>query len=200
MPSFSPTLDSAIARNYGAKSLEYKVQNKLALQEELGWPAEAKRPVLCLPSGMTDQLGGKILLELIPGLLTLPVEILIRGKGTSTYGALFTQLSKEYGHRIAIIQDDDASLCKMYAASDMALFLTDPSDQPELEHCLSYGAVPVSLTSKALTSYDPNQEQGDSFLFEKPTVWHAFGGLVRALETYRFPFDWRTIQRHGMEG
>lgn len=199
MTSISPTLDSVIARKYGAKSLEYKVQNKTSLQEELGWLAEPKRPVLCLPSGMTDQLGGKILMELIPGLLTLPVEILIRGKGTSTYGALFTQLSKEYGHRIAIIQDEDASLRKMYAASDMALFLADPSDQAELEHCLSYGTVPVSLASKSLVNYDPNQEQGDSFLFEKPTVWHAFGGLVRALETYRFPFDWRTIQRHGME-
>jgi starch synthase len=199
MQSISPTLDSSIARKYGAKSLEYKVQNKIALQEELGWPAEAKRPVLCLPLGMTDQLGGKVLLELMPGLLSLPVEILIRGKGSAEYGTLFTKLSKEYSHRIAIVQDEHAALSKMFAASDMALFLTDPTDTPELAYCLGYGTVPVSAACAGLVNYDPNQEKGDSFLYEKQNVWHAFGAIVRALETYRFPFDWRTIQRHGME-
>jgi starch synthase len=199
MNTLSPTADASIARKYGAKSLEYKVQNKVALQEELGWPAEAKRPVICLPLGMTDQLGGAVLMELIPGLLSLPVEILIRGKGSSTYGALFTKLAKEYGHRIAIIPDEDEALRKMFAASDMALFLADPSGSPELEYCLSYGTVPVSMESKRLESYNPNQEKGDAFLFEKQTVWHAFGAIVRALETFRFPFDWRTIQRNAME-
>jgi starch synthase len=199
MRTLSPTADSTIARKYGATSLEYKVQNKTALQEELGWPAEAKRPVVCLPMGMTEQLGGAVLSELIPGLLSLPVEILIRGKGSAAYGTLFTQLAKEYGHRIAIIPDEDAALRKMFAASDMALFLADPTGTPELSYCLGYGTVPVSIATKSLKSYDPNQEQGDAFLFEKQSVWHAFGGLVRALETFRFPFDWRTIQRHGME-
>ncbi len=199
MQNPTPTLDTGIARHYGSKSLEYKVQNKTALQEELGWAAEAKRPVMCLPVGMTDQLGGELLTELIPGLLSLPVEILIRGKGSSTYGALFTKLAKEHGHRVAIIADDEKSLAKMYAAADIALFLTDPTDEAELTQCLRFGTVPVSLKSETLKNYNPNQEEGDSFLFEKATVWHAFGALVRALETFRFPFDWRTIQRNGME-
>ena len=64
------------------------------------------------------------------------------------------------------------------------------------EMSLAFGAY---LQSKGLKNYDPNQEQGDAFIFEKQNVWHAFGGIVRALETFRFPFDWRTIQRHGME-
>jgi glycogen synthase len=87
----------------------------------------------------------------------------------------------------------------MLAASDMALFLTEPADHAELAHCLSYGTVPVSVASQSLKNYDPNQEQGNAFLFEKTTVWQAFAAVVRALETFRFPFDWRTIQRHGME-
>ena len=199
MSPFSPTADSAIARKYGAKSLEYKVQNKLALQEELGWPSEPKRPVICLPLGMTDELGGALLQELIPGLLSLPVEILIRGKGSANYGALFTKLTQQYGHRITIMQDTEESLSKMYAAADMALFLTDPTKHPELLRCLAFGTVPVSIHCKSLSNYDPNQESGEGFFFEKPNVWHVYGALVRALETFRFPFDWRTIQRHCME-
>ena len=196
-PSFTKT--SSLARNYGAQSLEHKVENKVVLQEELGWLPEAKRPVICLPMGMTDELGGALMMELLPGLLSLPVEILIRGKGSSRYGLLFTKLAEEYGHRVAIIADDEQSMSKMLAAADMALFLSEPAQQAELSQCLSYGTVPVSLTDKSLKNYDPNQEKGCAFLFEKATVWLAYAAVIRALETFRFPFDWRTIQRNCME-
>ena len=199
MHTHSPTADSVIARKYDAKSLEHKVQNKMALQEELGWAEEPKRPMVCFPLGMSDELGGKLLKELLPGLLSLPVEILILGKGSDAYGALFTQLSKEYGHRVAIVPDEESMIRKMYAASDMAMFLADPSGSPALQHCLNYGTVPVSISSKGLHTYDPNQESGNAFLFEKATVWHAYAAIVRALETFRFPFDWRTIQRQCMK-
>lgn len=187
------------ARANSAKALETKMQSKTALQEELGWAAEPKRPMICLPAGMSDALGGKLLEELIDGLLTLPVEILILGKGSASYGALFTNLTKEHGHRIAIIQNDEDSVQKMYAAADMALFLSEPTKQPELRHALRHGAIPVSLPCPVLENYDQNQESGNAFVFERATVWHAFAAIVRACETYRFPFDWRTIQRHCVE-
>lgn len=198
MHTLSPAQDSVIARKYSMKSLQDKVENKIALQRELGWPAEAKRAMLCLPCGMSDELGGHLLKEVLPGILSLPVEIVIRGKGSAAYGSLFSQLTKSYGHRIAILPNDDDTVRKMYAASDMALFLSDPSALPELRHCLDYGIVPISPACGDLTNYDPNQEAGNAFTFEKPTVWHCFAAAVRAMETYRFPFDWRTIQKHAM--
>lgn len=198
MPTLSPTTDSAIVRKYGAKSLEDKVQNKVSLQEELGWPAEPKRPMLCLPAGMSETLGGALLQELLPGLLTLPVEILILGKGSSSYGALFTELAKEQGHRIAIIPNEEEMVGKMYAAADMALFLSDPAKQPELINALRYGCIPVAPSSPLLENYDQNQESGNAFVYAKIDVWSSFAAVVRALETYRFPFDWRTIQKHCM--
>ncbi|MBI3332190.1 hypothetical protein HYZ99_04530 [Candidatus Peregrinibacteria bacterium] len=199
MPTFSPSYDNKIARRYSAGSLEQKVANKTALQKELGWPAEPKRPLLCLPAGMTDELGGDLLEEILPGLLTLPVELLILGKGPASYGALFTKLAKENRHRVAIIPAEEDAIRKMYAAADMALFFTDPKAMKELVHCLRYGVVPVAPASSVLENYDPIQESGTAFTYEKPTTWHCFTAIVRAMETHRFPFDWRTIQRYGME-
>lgn len=199
MTTFSPTLDSAITRKYGLQSLELKVQNKTALQEELGWPAEPKRPMLCLPAGVSDKLGGTLLKQILPGLLELPVEILVLGKGGASYGTYLTAIAKEHAHRMAIIPNEERAIRMMFAASDMALFLSDPADMPELENCLRYGAVPVSPKTALLSNYDPNQESGEAFLYEKLNVWHCFGAVVRALETFRFPFDWRTIQKHAME-
>ncbi len=199
MELFAPSLDAHIARKYGISSLDQKLQNKTTLQAELGWPKEPKRPMICLPAGMTDALGGALLQEMLPGIVSMQLEILVLGKGSSAYGTLFTKLAKEQQHRIHIVADEEIPLRKMYAAADMALFLRDPTDMPELAHCLQYGVVAVSAPSATLEDYNPVQETGNAFIFDTQTKWHAFASLVRALETYKFPFDWRTIQRHCME-
>lgn len=199
MTPLSPAYDAKIARRYSARTLENKVENKTALQRELGWPMEPKAPILCLPAGMSEALGGPLLRQMLPGLLALPLEILVLGKGESAYGELFTQLAEERGHRIAILPPSDDGIRKMYAAADIALFLSDPHGSEELEACLQYGVVPVAPEGHGLADYNPVQESGDSFLFAEMSPWMCFAALVRALETFKFPFDWRTIARHGME-
>jgi starch synthase len=195
----SPNAGTPIARAYGSDTLEHKVQNKTAMQEKLGWPEEPKRAVICIPAGVSDKLGGSLLKELLPGLLELPVEILILGKGSASYGSILTELSKEQSHRIAIIPNDDKSIDGMYAAADIALFLSDATTMPELAAALRFGTVPVAPSTKVIGDYNPNQESGEGFLYAKPSVWHCYAAVVRALETYKFPFDWRTIQKHDME-
>ncbi len=195
----TPATDQKIAQRYTAKSLEKKGKNKTSFQEELGWPAEDRRPVLCLPAGMSEALGGALLEEILPGLLSLDIELLILGKGSSRYGALFTELEDKHCHNIAIIPRDDVALRKMYAAADMALFFADPSGMEELPQALSYGVVPISLTTKVLEDYNPVLEAGNAFLYTQSNVWQCFAAIVRAIETHKFPFDWRTIQRHCME-
>lgn len=199
MTPLSPSADTVIARPYGIHSLEQKVQNKVALQEELGWTPEPKRAMVCLPTGMSEKLGGELLKEVLPGLLMLPIEIVILGKGSSSYGAYLTEIAKEHRHRVAIINNDEASVRKMFAAADMSLFLAESTTMPELHVSMRYGTIPVCPANKILTSYDPNQESGEAFVFEKMSPWLCFAAVVRALETYRFPFDWRTIQKHCME-
>ena len=131
--------------------------------------------------------------------MSLQIELLILGKGPQKYGEFFSKLASDQSHRVHIVAESDEAKRKMYAAADIALFLSDPNELPELKHALSYGAVPVSPASDLLDDYNAVQESGNAFLYEKETMWHAFAALVRAVETYKFPFDWRTIQRHCME-
>ncbi|MFA6038912.1 MAG: hypothetical protein WCV62_05270 [Candidatus Peribacteraceae bacterium] len=200
MHPFLPSYDSLIARKFSIGTLDLKLQNKTALQRELGWPAEPRRPMVCLPAGMTDKLGGDILMETLPGLLTLPMEILILGKGSEKYGALFTKLAADQNHRVHIVTDDEKEVHQMLAASDMALFLKDASGMEAVANSLQYGVVPIAPAgTDLLEDYDPVQETGNGFLFERSDRWGIFAAFVRAAETHKFPFDWRTIQRHCME-
>lgn len=197
MSNFSPSYDNKIARKYSVRTIEHKMDNKTALQEEIGWVAEPKLPIICLPSGMTDALGGEIALKVIEGLLELPVGIVIRGRGSQKYGDTFTKLAKEHSYKIKLMPDTETGFRKLLAGSDIALFCSEPNE--DLEHVLRYGVIPVALPSSNLENYNPVQESGNAFIYDKPTHWQCFASLVRAIETFKFPYDWRTIQRHAME-
>ncbi|MBI3332014.1 hypothetical protein HYZ99_03580 [Candidatus Peregrinibacteria bacterium] len=80
----------------------------------------------------------------------------------------------------------------------MALFLVEPMPATTLSLCLQYGTIPIAPLTDTLKNYNPNQERGNAFLYDPPSPWKCFAALVRALETYRFPFDWRNIQKEAM--
>lgn len=199
MPSSSHPARTAVEPREEAFSLEEKTHLKATLQKELGWKSDPKRALLCLPTGISDQLGGTLLQELLPGLLELPIQILILGKGSASYGALLTQTMESHSDRIAIVPNAPANIERMYAAADMSLFLVDTRESAQYTQALSCGAVPIAPENASLEAYDPNGESGNAFLFEQATPWQCFAAIVRALETYRFPFDWRTIQKNGQE-
>jgi starch synthase len=199
MPHLSPAYDNKIARKYSARTVEHKAENKKKLQEDIGWIPEPKQPIICFPAGMTDALGGELMQQVLPGILELPVCILIRGRGSNKYGEIFTKLSKGQAHRVSIIPDDEAGLRTMLAGSDIAMYFSKPQDPEELETILRYGVIPVAPECDTLDNYNPVQESGNAFTYEETTAWQCFASLVRALETFKFPYDWRTIQRHAME-
>lgn len=182
-------------------SFEQKARAKAALQRELQWVQETRRPLLILPQELQEETGGALLLEMLPGLLSLDISIIIRGRGSAAIGTLLTTIHQKYPEHIAILPDTQESLTQMVRGGDIALFCKDPTGSKELSLCLAHGTIPIAPDHEgsALLSYDPIQESGNAFLFQKINPWHAFASIVRACETFKLPFDWRTIQRHCME-
>lgn len=177
---------------------EQKTEAKVALQKRLGWPAEPKRALVCIPMGLSETTGGTLFEEVVEGLLTLPVQLLVLGKGSEHYGRLCTKLSKEKPHQVAIIPSKDEQIEEMLKASDIALLLSAPTADMTTNFA-RFGIVPISPKTEGVLNYNPNQESGTGFVYDGTTCWHCFGAAVRAMETYRFPFDWKTIQRNGLE-
>ena len=172
------------------------MENKLNFQRELGRAEEPKIPLLCVPGGMTEDMGGAEFEEVLPGILSLNCQMIVRGVGSEKYGSLFTELERNHSHRIKIIKDDDTLRRKIYAAADMSLFFAPDGD--ELLNCLAYGTVPIAPAQEFLEDYNPAQESGNAFLAEPHTSWNWFASLVRGIETYKLPYDFRTIQKHAM--
>ena len=80
-------------------------------------------------------------------------------------------------------------------ACDMAVVFEEHMSQVEkLQH---EGIVIIgNEKSPLLENYHPNEETGNAFTYSGTSSWCVFMGLVRALETYRFPYDWMHIVRN----
>ncbi|MBI2638504.1 hypothetical protein HYW83_02845 [Candidatus Peregrinibacteria bacterium] len=58
------------------------------------------------------------------------------------------------------------------------------------------GCVPISqLDGDGTLDYNPLREKGNGFYFKNPTKWEMFAAIVRAAETYQFPYDWENLVR-----
>jgi hypothetical protein len=79
-------------------------------------------------------------------------------------------------------------------ACDMALVL--PCN--DADEFLLNGIIPVSAQKDGLKDYNPNFETGNSFTYKNDSSWGIFAALVRAMETFKFPFDWRNLVSEGV--
>lgn len=89
---------------------------------------------------------------------------------------------------------------KIYAASDIILIPTVSNEcSEETEMAMKYGVIPVSPPQDIIEDYNPTREKGNAFIFIKDSPWSLFATLIRALENFRFPYDWKNIAGKAME-
>jgi len=106
----------------------------------------------------------------------------------------------ELREKVCAISMKSKSWEKFYYACDMMIVLTDSGSDTENEKMyrdmLKNGIIPIaSRSQKFLSNYDPNHESGNCFIFDEKTIWEVFAATVRAIETYKFPYDWKNIIR-----
>ena len=197
---YNPAYDNKIYQKYSKKTIENKTKNKQAFLEEVGLPFEKKVPLICVTYPLTDKNNLSIIQDIMNGILEQPVEIVLTGIGTAKYQKYFTDLAESNNTKIAIANNSDEDLRKIYAASDIILIpaLSDECLE-EAKNAMRYGAIPIIPPQDFASDYDPNQEKGNAFIYTKDSPWNLFATLIRALESFRFPYDFKNIQVSAME-
>ncbi|HDN79482.1 MAG: glycogen synthase GlgA [Chloroflexi bacterium] len=204
--TFNPATDPHIAANYDINSLDKRIKNKLALQEEAKLPVDAQVPLIGMISRLTDQKGLDILVEILDHLFdNFDVQFVLLGTGEQHYHDRLSRIAQEYPKNMGLFLTFNAPLAqRIYAGSDMFLM---PS---KFEPCglgqmiaMHYGSVPIVRATGGLADtvqdYDPRREVGTGFVFERYDRWALFAAIVRALEHYKNPSVWRKIQLQGMQ-
>jgi len=201
MEALAPTRDNKIQQTYDPKSLQDKSKNKAAFCQDFGLKYDKKTALLCVGYPLTEENSIDLLKKAIEGLLEQNIAIALSGIGSPKYQDFFTDLAGKHPTRMVILSENEENKQKMFAASDIFINTSTKKDcLNQMEKAMTYGVVPVSLTNNNLMDYNGVKEEGNAFIYSKKSPWSLFSGVIRALENFKFPYDWKAIQVSAMEG
>jgi len=201
----NPATDGYIHTQFDALSLDQRIENKVALQEQMHVPIREDLPLLAMISRLTDQKGFDLLAQIIQPLLAQGIQFVLLGIGDQHYHEMFQSLAARYPEQVAIFLTFNTALAqRIYAGSDMLLMPSrfEPCGTSQM-NAMRYGCVPivrqVGGLADTVQEYDPSSGDGNGFVFKNYDPWEFFAAVVRAMALYRFKDIWHTLQQRGME-
>jgi len=201
---FNPSTDATIATRYDMGSVERKVENKLALQKEVGLPQDPAIPVIGLISRLYDQKGLDLIANIMWGLMRLNLQLVVLGAGDARYEEMFRANARDNPQKVSATIGFKPVLAQhIYAGSDMFLMPSrfEPCGLGQLIS-LRYGTIPIVRATGGLADtiddWDPLRQTGNGFVFTAYDHWDLFAQVVRALETFRQPALWTRLQANAM--
>lgn len=191
-------------RGQTCRSDEGKAQCKAALQEELHLAKSARRLVIAVISNLSEQKGIDLVLEVLPSLVELPVEIVVMGSGDPGYERQLAEAASRIPKEVAFLPDDDAGLRhRVVAGADVLLVPSayEPSGGIQLA-AQRYGTLPVvrrvgGLADSVIDATEESVAAGraSGFVFDAYTAEGLMGALRRALAMFRDePGNWRRVR------
>ena len=149
---YNPAKDRSLSSKFSKKTVEKKIQNKLALQNELSLPEHEDIPMIAMITRLASHKGLDIFCEMIEGLLRENVQFVILGTGEAKYEGFLADLEAKHRDKVRSIIKYDRDLSKrIYAAAD--IFLMPSKSEPcGLSQMIAsrYGAIPVTRETGGL--------------------------------------------------
>jgi len=195
---WNPAKDEHITRRYSAQTLSLKVQNKTALQKQMGLPVNENIPLIGITSRLDAQKGFDILEEAVGEIMNLKCQLIILGTGDPKYHELIKQLKREYPEYIGEKLGFDAKLAQeIYAGADMFLMPSryEPCGLGQLIS-FKYGTIPIVRKTGGLA--DTVHDAEDGFVFTEYSASALLDAVKRALTAYKDKAAWLKMQQKMM--
>ena len=203
---YDPAVDKSLAQPFTIETIDQRLKNKIALQEEVGLEVNSKALVLGMVSRLVEQKGLDLVIQMLDRFMAYSdAQFILLGTGDRYYETQMWQLAGRYPGRMAVyLLYNDALARRIYAGSDTFLM---PS---RFEPCgisqmlaLRYGCVPIVRRTGGLvdtvTHNDPMNHAGTGYCFDRYEPLDLYTCLVRAWEAFRFKPQWQELQQRGMK-
>ena len=201
---WNPETDPALAANYGLGNvLDHKMENKQALQKELGLEEDTGKFVIGLISRLTNQKGLDLVNAILPQVLDGNTQMVILGTGDKQYEDAFRSYEQAYrGTFSACIQYDEARAHRIYAGADALLVPSrfEPCGLTQL-NAMHYGTLPIVRETGGLKDtvepYNTFTGDGNGFTFDRYDAGLLLDAINRAKTLYfdnRYHWD-EVVQR-----
>ena len=186
---YNPATDKALAKNYTAETYADKLENKRALQRELGlWENDA--PILSMVTRLAGHKGIDILCYIIRRLLEREIQLVIVGTGEAKYEHALQSIANEYPGKFSMnLKFDPALASRVYAGSDIYLMpsKSEPCGLSQLI-AMHYGTIPIVNATGGLKDtvlpFNPETGEGRGYTFQSYNGDDFLGAIDRALGDY----------------
>ena len=200
---WDPSRDPHLPAHYGPGDLAGKAACKAALQREMGLPERNRVPLVGMIGRLAEQKGVDLVLEALPEVLGLDVQVAVLGSGRPDWEEMLTRMARERPGRLAVrIGFDEGLAHRIEAGADLFLMPSrfEPCGLNQL-YSLRYGTVPVVRAVGGLEDtvedYDGGR-RGTGFKFREYQARAMLTALRRALDVWRDERAWRGLIDRGM--
>ena len=188
---WTPETDPALAVNYGLGNvLDRKMEDKQALQKELGLEEDPSKFVIGLISRLTNQKGLDLVNAIIPQVLDGNTQVVVLGTGDKQYEDAFRYYEDtNRGAFAACIQYDEARAHRIYAGADALLVPSrfEPCGLTQL-NAMRYGTIPIVRETGGLKDtvepYNTFTGDGNGFTFDRYEPGLLLDAINRAKTIY----------------
>jgi starch synthase len=202
---WDPTMDKELTMAYDINTIERKVKNKKALQQENNLPVDNDIPLIGMVTRLAEQKGLDILDEIIDKLMKLNIQFVLLGTGEERYHIRMEQLNEKFPDKASIHLTFDTELAKkIYAGADMFLMPSkyEPCGLGQLIS-LRYGTVPIVRATGGLKdtiiNFDPERKIGNGFVFEEYNSQALLSTIKRAVDVFCNDKEtWKRLILNGM--
>lgn len=204
---WNPETDPSLPVHYSIGSvLKGKLENKLALQRELGLEEDGSKFVIGLISRLTNQKGLDLVNAIMPQVLDGNTQVVVLGTGDKQYEDAFRYY--EYAHKgtfSACIQYDEARAHRIYAGADVLLVPSrfEPCGLTQL-NAMHYGTLPIVRETGGLKdTVEPHNDftgDGNGFTFDRYEAGLLLDAINRAKTLYfNNRYHWDEVVRRDMD-
>ena len=169
---------------FNADNLAGKAEQKSALQEEMGLPAEPGLPLFGTVSRLAEQKGIDILLAALEEMLSTSMQFVLLGSGDPVLERGFRTLATRYPEKVAIKIGYDHGLAhRIEAAADFFLMPSrfEPCGLNQM-YSLRYGTIPIVRVTGGLddsvTDISEDKDTADGIKFTEYSA-RALGKAIR---------------------
>lgn len=204
---WNPVRDKLIPARYSRENLSGKASCKKALQERMGLDGIKEVFLLGNVGRMVEQKGIDIIIDALPKLMKLPIQIVIVGTGDKEFEEALREAVLNWPDKLACHIGYDETLAHLLEAGSDAFLMPSRFEPCGLNQMYSqaYGTPPiVSQTGGLLdTVVDTNKSSLENHTasgFFLPTLdEHGLvASIERAFDCYQDSNCWETVQLGGM--
>ena len=202
---YNPRTDTNLTETYDVDTLDRKLDNKVALQRQLGLPEGRNIPMVALVSRLVPPKGLDLIVRIMDELLQHEdMQLVVLGTGDKIYEDWFKGLAWRFPKKVsANIRFSNELAQRIYASSEIFLMPSnyEPCGIGQLI-ALRYGTIPVVRETGGLKDtvqqYDKYTNEGNGFVFPNYNAHELMYAVKKALALRKNLQIWQKIIQNAM--